>query len=310
MGKDATATKDKAKGGGGGGKPKHKPKHNTKKIRRAETEDRHRLYELSVQATEPEIDFVDDTFKKLRGRPPATLREDFCGTAQTCVEFIKRRPENRAWGVDLDKPTLDWGFERRIARLDEADRERVTLLNENVLQTTAPAIDAVLAMNFSYFIFKTRDELREYFASVRETLGEGGMLFMDCYGGSEAFTEMEEDRDVDPEFEDDVPEDMRPAPFTYHWDQHSYHPVTGHMQCRIHFSFPDKSRMDNAFIYDWRLWTIPELRELLAEAGFSKVSVYWEGTDEDDPEEGNGEYEVSETGDPDPAWVSYIVAEK
>lgn len=293
-----------------GGRSKSKGKGAVKAPLRADTDDRHRLYELSVQAVEPEIDFVDQTFHELRGRHASIIREDFCGTAQTSVEFIKRRETNRAVGVDLDLPTLEWGYDNRIARLDESERSRVTLLNENVLTTTAERADAVLAMNFSYFIFKTRPELRAYFESVRKTLKDDGILFMDCYGGSESFAEMEEDRDVDPDYEDDIPEDMRVKPFTYHWDQHAYHPVTGYMECRIHFSFPDGSRMQNAFIYNWRLWTLPEIQELLREAGFSKVSVYWEGTDEADPEEGNGEYEQTDTGDPDPAWVSYIVAER
>jgi hypothetical protein len=36
--------------------------------------------------------------------------------------------------------------------------------------------------------------------------------------------------------------------------------------------------------------------------------VYWEG--EDDDGEGNGEFTESASGEPDPAWIAYIVAEK
>jgi hypothetical protein len=49
-----------------------------------------------------------------------------------------------------------------------------------------------------------------------------------------------------------------------------------------------------------------ELRELLSEAGFANVVVYWEGEDEDG--EGNGEYEPTLEGAADPAFISYIVA--
>ena len=52
-----------------------------------------------------------------------------------------------------------------------------------------------------------------------------------------------------------------------------------------------------------------EARVLLAEAGFSKVIVYWEGTDEE-TEEGNGEWEVAEVGEACPGWVAYLVAFK
>ena len=49
--------------------------------------------------------------------------------------------------------------------------------------------------------------------------------------------------------------------------------------------------------------------DVLEEAGFSDVTVYWEGTDEEN-NEGNGIYEPSECGDADPGWVCYIVAVK
>jgi len=32
--------------------------------------------------------------------------------------------------------------------------------------------------------------------------------------------------------------------------------------------------LDRAFSYYWRMWTLPELQELLQEAGFVKVTVY------------------------------------
>jgi len=56
------------------------------------------------------------------------------------------------------------------------------------------------------------------------------------------------------------------------------------------------------------MYTAPELRDLLLEAGFSKATVYWEGEDEDG--EGNGEFTPDEKGEADLAWIAYIVAEK
>jgi hypothetical protein len=79
------------------------------------------------------------------------------------------------------------------------------------------------------------------------------------------------------------------------------------MRCHIHFRFPDGSKLKRAFTYEWRIWTLPELRELLLEAGFASARVYWEG--EDDDGEGNGEFTETDEGTPDLAWVSYIVAE-
>ncbi|MCP4950671.1 MAG: class I SAM-dependent methyltransferase, partial [Proteobacteria bacterium] len=61
--------------------------------------------------------------------------------------------------------------------------------------------------------------------------------------------------------------------------------------------------------YEWRLWTLPELRELLAEAGYKRVSVHWEGTDPK-TQEGNGEFTATEIGEADAAFICYLTAEK
>ncbi len=90
------------------------------------------------------------------------------------------------------------------------------------------------------------------------------------------------------------------------WDQDVFNPITHGYECKIHFHFPDGSEMNNAFEYDWRLWMIPEVRDLLLEAGYRKVDVYWEGADEDG--EPDGEFVASVEGDTSPAWVAYVVA--
>lgn len=264
----------------------------------AATADRHELYQLSVQDVEAEIDFIDETFQEIRGRTGALLREDFCGTGNTSCEWVRRRPENRAIGLDIDTETVEWGREHCIGALDEDQQRRVTLHERDVLEPgDATGVDCILAMNFSYWLFKTRPELLEYFKRARASLGEDGVFFLDHYGGSESMTEQEEPKKV---------KDERGRSFTYVWDQASFNPITGTMQCRIHFKFPDKTKMMNAFEYEWRLWTLPEIRELLREAGFSHVHVYWEG--EDDDGEGNGEFTPTLEGTADPAYICYIAA--
>ena len=256
------------------------------------TADRHELYQHSVQNVEAEIDFIDAEYESIRGRKASSLREDFCGTGNTSVEWIKRRKTNTAVGLDIDQPTLDWGEEHHLAKLSDDERSRVQLLNRTVLEPgDAGGTDCVLAMNFSYWLFKTRDELRGY------SIGKDGIFFLDHYGGSETMTETEETKKIDA---------GGGRSFTYIWEQASYNPITGDMRCHIHFKFPDKTRMNKAFTYEWRLWTMVEIRELLSEAGFANVLVYWEGEDEDG--DGNGEYEPTLEGEADPAFISYIVA--
>ncbi len=251
------------------------------------------LYEQSVQCVEAEIDFVDDTFRKIRKRSAVVLREDFCGTTNTSCEWVRRRDTNIAYGVDIDPQVLAWGRANKIAGLSKAQARRVTVLNDDVLNADTGPVDAVLAMNFSYWTFRARTEMMRYFTSVRDTLVEDGIFFLDAYGGYEAFQEMKEE--------------TRHKGFTYIWDQHSYNPINGESVCKIHFKFKDGSKLKNAFRYHWRLWTLPEITEMLVAAGF-KATVYWEGTGEDG--EGNGVYLPATRGDADAGWIAYIVAEK
>lgn len=262
----------------------------------AQLADRHDLYQRSVQAVDAEIDFVDETFRKLRGRMPRTLREDFCGTANTSCEFVRRRRTNRAWGVDLDHLTLEWGLLHNIAKLPGSARTRVELVCDNVMTARVPRTDCVLAMNFSYFLFTERATLVRYFKRVRETLAAGGVFFMDAYGGYDSFRVLKERRAVK-------------GGVTYIWDQADYNPVDDTATCHIHFAFKDGSKLEKAFSYTWRLWSLPEIRDVLADAGFKRSTVYWEGWDEETGE-GDGDFQPATRGSPDPGWICYIVAEK
>ena len=264
----------------------------------AEIADRHRLYELAVQDAGAEVAFVDRTFRRLRGRPAETLREDFCGTAAVCGEWVRTRRSRRAWGVDLDGEVLEWGRRNNLARLAPEQAERVTLLQEDVLRVQTDPVDVLLAMNFSYWTFKDRATLGHYFRRARDGLGGDGVLFLDAFGGYDAFRELEEPREID----------EAGWRFTYIWDQARFDPLGNHLVCHIHFAFPDRSRIDKAFTYDWRLWTLPELRELLEEAGFSRVTVYWQGFDRDG--EPSGRFRPVTKGEADAGWIVYITAEK
>ncbi len=275
-------------------KGKNKDKH-APKTRQADGADRHQYYELAVQAADAEVDFVDETFSGLRKRAAASLREDFCGTANVCCEWVRRRNDNRAIGVDFDEEVLAWGQAQHLAKLQPSARERVQVLNADVTSVATDPVDIVLAMNFSYWTFKERASLKRYFERVREALATEGLFFLDAFGGYEAYQVLEEETEHDD--------------FTYIWDQAQYDPVTGDLTCHIHFKFPDGSKLKRAFTYEWRLWSLPEIRELLAEAGFSRSTVYWEGYDEE-TEEGNGEFAPVVKGEPDAGWIAYVVAEK
>ncbi len=274
---------------------KSSARHSTSQAAQA---DPHELYELAVQCAEAEIDFVDATWKALRNRPARLLREDFCGTALVCAEWVARHTRHHAIGVDLDPDVLTWGREHHLNPLPAGARRRIELRNADVLTAKTPPADIILAMNFSYWLFKQRRELKRYFQRVRASLRDDGIFFLDAYGGYDAFREIVEEREIE----------TPTGNFNYIWEQASYNPIDSGLVCHIHFTFADGSRLDRAFSYDWRLWTLAEIRELLIEAGFRKTTVYWQGFDEDG--EADGVFTPAETGDADAGWICYLGAEK
>lgn len=257
--------------------------------------DKHYLYQNAVQCVEAEIDFVEATFKSLKGQAAKTLREDFCGTAQTACEWVRRDTSNRAWGVDLDPLVLQWGEQNNLTQLTAEQQLRIQLINENVMSPSVADLDVILAMNFSYFIFMDRPLMIDYFKTVKKSLHSEGVFFLDAFGGYEAAKELKEERECDG--------------YTYIWEQASFNPINSQMQCYIHFVTNDGVKMDRAFDYYWRLWTLPEITEMLLTAGFKSAEVYWEGTDAKTGE-GDGVYTQSREGTADASWVCYIVAEK
>lgn len=265
---------------------------------RAATADRHELYELSVQCAEAEIDFVDKTFKRLRKRRAQLLREDFCGTANVSCEWVRRRRTNRAIGIDLDPEVINWARKHNLSQLKIRERSRIDLLQQDVLQARTESVDVVSAMNFSYWLLKDRATLLSYFKAVRQSLKDDGIFFLDAYGGYDSHREIEEEREIDDGGNG----------FTYIWEQASFDPITHRLICHIHFELADGSRMERAFSYDWRLWTLPEVRDLLAEAGFSRVTVYWQGWDKDG--EGDGNFKPAKRADADAGWICYLTAAK
>lgn len=264
-----------------------------RKPSQAQQADRYTLYQESVQDPPADVDLVDRVFKSHFGRPPETLREDFCGTAAMACAFVERRASNRAWGIDLDPEPLAWGREHNLAKLTEEQRSRLELIQGNVLDVEHGPIDVTVAFNFSYFIFTQRSQLLGYFEKSRARLRDEGIFVLDLYGGADAQRTLTETREHDD--------------FDYVWDQDVFDPIQNRAVNHIHFEFADGSRIHRAFTYDWRLWSIPELRDLLHEAGFSQVDTYWEQTDSRTGE-GNGIYYRATRALDDPAWVSYLVA--
>lgn len=252
--------------------------------------DRHRLYEAAVQDAPSEVDLVDRLVRS-GGRVPLRLREDFSGTALVSAEWVRRGARRTAVAVDRDASVHAWARAHRLPPLGDA-ASRLALLTGDVRGANGEGYDAVVAFNFSYSVFKTRDEVREYLRNVRDALAPGGVFVLDVYGGWDAQKELVESRRL-------------PGGARYVWEQESFDPITHHLRAAIHFEVPGRRRLTNAFRYDWRLWTLPELRELFAEAGLAEIEVLW-----DVAPVGDVRYVRRRSARNQPGWLAYVVGRR
>jgi len=260
--------------------------------------DKYEYYLNSVQAPDTDVVFMRDTYKELRKKKPHTLREDFCGTFSISCEWAKLNREHFAYGVDIDPEPLEYGRSFYLPQLTRQQQERVDIICESVLSHDLPKVDIIAAFNFSYFIFKERKILLDYFTNCYRTLNKEGLLVADCFGGSLCNSPNKEK--------------TKHKGFIYEWEQESFDTITNHARYNINFKLDtEKFWRKQVFTYDWRMWSIPELKDIMADAGFKKTHVYWEQADASG--EGTGDFIRQQTQAPDDqcdAWVAYVVGEK
>ncbi len=215
------------------------------------------------------------------------LREDFAGTCAVAAAWVASDPDRQAMAIELDRPTAEWA----AAKFDDAD---LHILAEDVLAVDGPAVDVTVALNFSVLIYHDRPALLSYLQHARRCLNPGGLLILDLFGGSSADRPLVQCRPVQPD-EGGI------EPFDYVWDQGAVDTQTRRIGCRIHFELDGGTRLENAFIYDWRLWRPGELVAAAKEAGFAEASLWWA------PGNGSGRF-LPVTSEPKAAdWVAYMV---
>ncbi|MGE4107516.1 MAG: class I SAM-dependent methyltransferase [Bacteriovoracia bacterium] len=260
---------------------------------------KYRYYEAAVQSPDVSAAFLDYAYHDLNRRRPLLMREDFCGTFLNSIAWIKRHRDTFALGLDLDPEPLAYGRQNHLRKLARHEQKRMRLLKMDVRETTRPAADVCLAANFSFFIFKTEQELVRYFKAVRRSLAAGGLLAVEIAGGPSFVRAMRESKTLK--------RGNRPW-FKYTWHQKKFNPIDHHGSYAIHFDFPSGRRMKDAFTYDWRVWTIPEVRHAMKQAGFPETYVYWE--EQDDDGEDTGVYTRHERANNDYSWICYVVGHR
>ncbi|WVZ02431.1 hypothetical protein V8G54_023237 [Vigna mungo] len=289
------------------------------------------------------------------GRVALHLQEDFCGTAFLSTEWLRSDSRRTAVGLDLDNEALNWCVENNIPSLGADGFSRISLFHGNVLQPleselvnkdpqklvsnislaqneenmqaagvlesddptgsvaedykftkrniVLPGRDIVCAFNYSCCCLHKRADLVLYFKHARDALStKGGIFVMDLYGGTSSEHKLRLQR--------------RFPNFTYVWEQAEFDIIQRKTRISLHFHLKKEQRkLRHAFSYSWRLWTLPEIKDCLEEAGFRSVH-FWVREMPDSSEimktEGFGagknvKYEEATSFQQQDSWNAYIV---
>jgi hypothetical protein len=263
------------------------------------TFNKYKHYENSVQTPEEHVRIFERMFFDIRRKEALTLREDFCGTFMISCEWVKSHPKRTAIGVDLDPEPVEYGKKNAYSKLNAAQKKRVRLKLSDVCVPTAEKVEVVGAGNFSFNIFKTKPQMKKYFVAALKSLTKDGIFVLEMAGGPGFIQKGREQKTYTVN---------GLGKFTYYWDQKSFDPIQHHGVYAIHFKDRHGVMHKDVFTYDWRVWSIPELREIMLEAGFKDTRVYWE-----DPGyygDGTGDYVAMESGDNAYAWIAFVVGIK
>lgn len=253
--------------------------------------DKYFYYKKSVQNPKEEIRFFKKIYKSFFRKSPRIFREDFCGTFYIAYHWVKEHSQNKAIVVDRDKQPIEYGRKHHFPKLNSSQQSRLQIVNKNVLDKSLPKAEIISVNNFSYFIFKQKDMMLKYFKNIRKSLFNKGLFIIDVFGG--------------PACEAPSEEIIEHNDFDYYWDQDSFDPISNTARFYIHFKRKNEKKQKKAFSYHWRMWSIPELRDILKDAGFSNTFVYWEQSDKKG--EGTGVFKKSLKGEACETWVAYLV---
>lgn len=236
--------------------------------------DRHKLYEACVQRPGICAAFLRGLWGK---QGAGVLREDFCGTAAVSREWAKLGAEFGAVGVDLDAEVLEAGRARSV-RAGVEGRVRLVRVDATVAagaEDDAASADVVYVGNFSIGEIHEREVLVRYLRTSERRLRAGGVFVCDTYAGESAFRTGYAQRihAVDAGVADGY-EGIRVHCI---WEQREADLLNARVCNAIHFRVEQRGEVTHelfdAFVYRWRLWTVPELRDAMIEAGFASVGV-------------------------------------
>lgn len=258
--------------------------------------DRHDYYEACVQSPRHMVPMLRAMHGGSPTAPALVLGEDFAGTCHLSRHWVETVPGGRAVCVDLDAETLG----------RHPEDPRIRRIIGDVRSAGDPkdlACDVVFVGNFSIGEIHDRKDLVAYLKRCRERLDDSGVFVCDTYGGESSFLTGHVHR-------------HHPLPdgtgqIRYTWEQREADPLTGRVVNALHFrSERDgviSDEIGDAFVYDWRLWSVPELRDALAEAGYARSEVYAQLPEAQD-EDGNAYLSpIEDPGELDDSFIVCVV---
>lgn len=226
---------------------------------------RYDLYERCVQDPAALVPFL----RSLHGGDPRVLAEDFCGSAALSREWLCKVPNAVAYATDIDPAMI------AVAR-DRCSALHLRLTCASVLDAPPTPADVIFVGNFSIGELHSRSQLLRYLALARKRLNPRSIFVCDTYGGESAFHLGAIQRIIPlatHEF------DLGPASarIRYTWEHRIANPLSAMVTNAIHFRVECDGeiihQLTDAFVYHWRLWSVPELVDAMCEVGFVRVEV-------------------------------------
>lgn len=236
----------------------------------ARDEARFALYERTVLSAAHEVHFVARAFEHAFGETSRgdlrSLREDFAGTAAVSFAFTRAHADRRALAVDQDASALDYGRRVHGGALSTHVARRVSLVQGDVCTTESGPHDAIHVGNFS--IGELTDDARaRYLTACFDRLGARGVLVVDALTGTRHFSPRP------------FVEEGRAGEVGYTFAADATELVDAHGRARrrtyrLSFTEPQGARLEDAFVYDWQLVTVPALVDEARASGFVRATAW------------------------------------
>lgn len=257
--------------------------------------DRHLLYEATQQSPRHVVPLL----RALHGGTARVLGEDFCGTGQVASAWTLEVPGGEAQALDLDPQAL--------ARVRAAPELTVMCADLRAqLPRPLPPVDVIYAGSFSIGYLHARGELLAYLRRSRARLEPGGILVCDTFGGAAAWRTGAIVR------EHFLPGSLRVRAT---WEQRAADVRTGLVENALHFRVDREGdvafQQRDAFVYRWRVWSLPELADALRETGYrtTRFFAHLDVSEESRAGVPRPIENPAELGDPGERWAVLVAAQ-